>query len=249
MLGGLFGRKRNQDDGDTGPGHPIYAVGDVHGRLDLLKALMARIRDDAGDGPAELIYLGDYVDRGPESCGVIDALLGTAARTGYRCTFLKGNHEATLLDFLGDASLGPAWARFGGRETLASYGVRIASAGADWERVRRDFELALPLAHRRFLEGLELFAERGRYFFVHAGIDPDLPLLAQGEEEYLWIRSPFLDSTRALEKIVVHGHTPESEPVHNARRIGVDTGAYASGCLTAARIEGRSVRFIAARLG
>ncbi|WP_417493222.1 metallophosphoesterase [Maricaulis sp.] len=226
----------------------VYAVGDIHGRRDLLLALLDLIVADDPDSAAGLIFLGDYIDRGPDSAGVIDVLLSDARIASRRPVFLKGNHEATLLAFIGDAQHGPAWNRFGGADTLVSYGVRpprgVTGDPAAWEEARGQLNDALPAEHLEFFRELVLFEERGDYFFVHAGVDPNLPVQAQGEEEYLWIRDAFLQDERRLSHIIVHGHTPEPEPVSNRRRVGTDTGAYASGRLTAARIDSSGARFI-----
>lgn len=226
----------------------VYAIGDIHGRLDLLLALLAKISADDPAAGAELIFLGDYIDRGPDSAGVIDALLTDLRITQRRPVFLKGNHEATMLAFLEDPMHGPAWSKFGGSDTLLSYGVRPPKRPsadlAGWEESRRQLVAALPQAHVSFLTELDLFADRGSYFFVHAGVDPSRPVHGQSEAEYLWIRDAFLQDERKLSQIIVHGHTPELKPVADRRRVGTDTGAYASGVLTAARIDSEGVRFI-----
>ncbi len=143
---------------------------------------------------------------------------------------------------------GPPWNKFAGADTLLSYGVRPPRrAPVDieaWEVSRRALANALPQAHLSFLRSLELFVERGGYFFVHAGIDPSRPADSQDEAEYLWIRDTFLQDDRKLSHIIVHGHTPEPMPVADRRRVGTDTGAYASGVLTAARIDDDGVRFL-----
>ncbi|WP_270373874.1 metallophosphoesterase family protein [Marinicauda sp. Alg238-R41] len=224
----------------------IYAVGDIHGRNDLLARLLSVIEHDAKSEPAEFIFLGDYIDRGEDSRGVIERLIELAAQSPHRTTYLKGNHEATLLDFLSDPGVGPVWARFGGLETLASYGVTPPRTNEPeaWISVQNQFLDALPNAHREFFEGLHLSAERGCYLFVHAGVDPARRIDQQSEEDVLWIREVFLNDDRALERIIVHGHTPEERPVNDGRRIGLDTGAYITNRLTAARLEGARVAFL-----
>ena len=226
----------------------VYAIGDIHGRRDLLLTLLEIISADDPLGAGELIFLGDYIDRGPDSSGVIDVLLSDPRIAARRPVFLKGNHEATLLAFIEDAQHGPAWKRFGGADTLVSYKVRPPRGAvgdpAEWEEARRELNDVLPAEHLEFFRQLTLFQERGDYFFVHAGVDPNRPVRAQGEEEYLWVRDAFLQDERRLSHIIVHGHTPEPEPVANRRRVGTDTGAYASGRLTAARIDSSGVRFI-----
>ena len=228
------------------PDHLIYAVGDIHGRADLLDALLERLDADRGGARAEVIFLGDYVDRGDNSAVVLDMLIEEARRDRFETIFLKGNHEAVMLDFLADAGAGPAWGRYGGLDTLLSYGVEPPQSAdpAQWEATRRVFASVLPAMHREFLEGLALSAERGCYFFAHAGVNPQRRLAEQSEEDLTWIRGAFLDSERKLERIIVHGHSPEPEAHADDRRIGVDTGAYATGVLTAARLKAGEVSFI-----
>ncbi len=247
MIGSFLKRFTGERAGPALPG-TVYAVGDIHGRRDLLLELLAMIDSDDPAGTADLIFLGDYIDRGPESAGVVEVLLSDPRVSRRRPVFLKGNHEATLLAFLEDARHGAAWQRFGGTETLLSYGVRPPRGASDdpaaWEHSRRQLGSMLPPSHLEFFRDLVLFEERGGYFFVHAGIDPARPVLAQSEAEYLWIRDAFLQDDRKLSHVIVHGHTPEPSPVTDRRRVGTDTGAYASGVLTAARIDSAGVRFI-----
>ncbi|WP_203290885.1 metallophosphoesterase family protein [Maricaulis parjimensis] len=226
-----------------------YAIGDIHGRRDLLRRLLDRIEDDREGRPAEYIFLGDYVDRGDDSAGVLTDLILLGARPDISVVFLKGNHEAAMLDFLKDPAKGPEWVQYGGGETLASYGVRppradVAQDMEAWTECRRAFSERLTPAHRGFLDRLGLMEKRGDYLFVHAGVDPNRPLEEQGEPEFLWIRDAFLASSKRLDHVVVHGHTPEDRPTCNGRRIGVDTGAYLTGKLTAACLFGRDVKFI-----
>lgn len=240
--------------GRTTGGRIVYAVGDVHGRQDLLELLLARIVQDAraagAAGTAQLIFLGDYIDRGPDSRGVLDLLC--ALRVAGGICFLKGNHEAAMLGFLEDPLRGPLWCMHGGRETFASYGLRAPSPdapAAEWEWAQQELSGRLPAAHREFLESLPLRIHVGDYAFVHAGLRPGRALNEQSDEDLLWIRDDFLQDTRKFSKIIVHGHTPSLEPVWDGRRIGVDTGAYLSGVLTAARIQDDEVRFLAVRNG
>ena len=240
----LFGR----ENGFRAPSKPVYAIGDIHGRCDLLERLIVKIRAHAGDLPSELIFLGDYIDRGPQSCEVIDYLAHSVELARFECTFLKGNHEATLLQFLEDPSIGPSWTSFGGFETLLSYGVRTTTLHKDsevWQETSNQLREALPQSHIDFLKGLELFAQREDYLFVHAGVDPDKPFEFQGEAEFLWIRDAFLASRRTHPWKIVHGHTPEPAPYSDRRRIGVDTGAYQTGALTAACISAQGIEFLA----
>ena len=239
---------------DTG-GALIYAVGDIHGRLDLLDELMAQIGADAaarrGAERPILVFIGDYVDRGPQSRGVIDAVLHLEEEGVFEVRALKGNHEAQLLAFLEDPREGPAWLEFGGAETLLSYGVIPPISRTDietWEAARVALVAAMPAAHRAFLDRLELAVLCGDYVFVHAGVRPGVPLEEQNEHDLLWIRDDFLSSTRPIEKVVVHGHTPEPEPYIGRYRIGIDTGAYATAKLTAVRLSGTEQTILQARL-
>lgn len=229
------------------PSKPVYAIGDIHGRCDLLECLIQKIIQHAGDEASELIFLGDYVDRGPQSRDVIEYLTSSETLTRFDCTFLMGNHEATMLQFLDDPGVGSSWATYGGFETLLSYGVRTPSlqnTPAMWQHASTQLKTALPQRHLLFLKELKLFAQRGDYLFVHAGVDPEKPFEDQGEAEFLWIRDAFMSSTRSHPWRVVHGHTPEPHPYQDARRIGVDTGAYQTGVLSAAYISQKTVEFL-----
>jgi len=229
------------------PAGTIVAIGDVHGRRDLLVRLLNKIRNAVRGEPCELIFLGDYIDRGADSCGVLDILVELSEGDEFETVFLKGNHEATMLDFLASPEIGPTWAQFGGDETLISYGVRPPlrkNDEAGWAKARDDLARNLPQTHLDLLQHLQLSAERGCYLFVHAGVDPDRPLDEQDESSLLWIRDAFLEDRRRLSRIVVHGHTPEPEAHADARRIGLDTGAYQTGVLTACLLRGGETRFI-----
>ncbi|MCB2112622.1 MAG: metallophosphoesterase family protein [Parvularculaceae bacterium] len=242
MLNKLFGGgapKSRAPDGVR-----LYAVGDIHGCAALLGALLELIEKDSAGAPARLIFLGDYVDRGADSKGVIDALLKVKAERPDSI-FLKGNHEQAMLDFLERPDLNEEWLHWGGDKTLESYGV-----GDVWTRrpdtLARDFARRLPEAHRSFLRELTLYEVLGDYAFVHAGFKPGLALDAQAPEDCLWIRSAF-HNARADErpdKIVVHGHHPVKKPLDAGWRIDVDTGAVWSGALTAIVLEGATRRFI-----
>lgn len=234
-------------------GVTLYAIGDVHGRADLLAPLLDAVLADAAQArQAIVVGLGDYVDRGPDSRGVVELMLDLARTSRITTRCLRGNHDQALIDFLADAELGPAWARYGGAETLAAYGTPPPDDPDDmraWRDVREAFAAALPAAHGAFFEGLALSYACGDYFFAHAGVRPQVAFDAQSARDLLWIREPFLTNVRPLEKLVVHGHTP-SERVHaDHRRIGLDTGAHASGVLSACRLEGETRRFIQARAG
>jgi serine/threonine protein phosphatase 1 len=221
-------------------------VGDIHGRLDLLEPLLKQIRADAasfsGDGKPLIVFLGDYIDRGTASKGVIDALLALKLDDGFDLAFLKGNHEEALVTFLDDPKIGPSWYKHGGGQTLVSYGVNPPALMLDdsqWEVTQEAFAKALTRDHLDFYQNLELTVTVGDYLFVHAGVRPGVALEAQDEKDLLWIRDDFIRSRRpSADKVVVHGHTPEEGPYLGEHRIGVDTGAYATGVLTAVRIEG-----------
>ncbi len=230
-------------------GSRVYAIGDIHGRADLLEALHAQIAADAAGAAAGrrvVIYLGDYVDRGLQSREVIDLLLD-APLAGFESVHLKGNHEDFMLRFLDAPKAGPGWFMNGGGATLYSYGVRMLERGVDltrFDQLRGQLIANLPERHRAFLAALKLWHVEGGYFFVHAGVRPGVPLEAQRDEDTLWIRERFLDDDRDHGKIVVHGHTITGEPDVRANRIGIDTGAYATGVLTSLVLEGSERRFL-----
>jgi serine/threonine protein phosphatase 1 len=232
------------------PGVCVYAVGDIHGRADLLQVLHRQIAADAAQltpGTDKLvIYVGDYVDRGLESRTVLDLLIHQPLE-GFRAVYLLGNHDAWLLSFLIDANIGPTWLRYGGDATLHSYGLTLRPSGDDprhFEVLQAELRERLPRRHVEFLEELELSYETGDYLFVHAGVRPSVPLDQQAVDDLLWIREPFLSSRRDLGKIIVHGHTVEAEPVVRVNRIGIDTGACWTGSLTCLVLEEGSYRFL-----
>jgi len=225
----------------------IYAVGDIHGRADLLDALLKRIDADLEQNPISVaieVYLGDYVDRGPASQAVVDRLV-TRNRT-FRAVFLKGNHEEYLTRFTISPTILDEWQQFGGLETLRSYGiVTPIKVGADaQEQLAAAFRQALPVSHRKFFDNLRPSFTCGDYFFVHAGVRPGIPLTKQREEDLLWIRREFLLCEEGFSKIVVHGHTPIREPDIRPNRINIDTGAYATGRLTCLKLEDDRIDFI-----
>lgn len=236
-------------------GRLVYAIGDVHGHLSLLEGLLDRIAADVASrepspssSPPQapvLVLVGDYVDRGPESRGVIERLIALEAlatqRGDFEPRFLLGNHEQTMLAFLESPEGGPAWAEFGGGATLASYGVPPPPGRGDaaaWAEVQARFKAAVPSEHVAFLRRLELSARYGDYLFVHAGVRPGVPLDRQDPEDLVWIRGDFLNAAHRLDVVVVHGHTPAEAPFVGADRINIDTGAYATGVLTAVRLDG-----------
>jgi len=226
----------------TPAGSRIYAIGDVHGRLDLLTRLHTLIAADAAKAAARrrvIVYLGDYVDRGPDSRGVLELLLSQPL-AGFEHVHLLGNHEDYLLQFLEHAEVGPHWCTYGGFDTLASYGVRAA----DFEGARRAFAEAIPPAHVAFMRGLKLMHAEGGYLFVHAGVKPGIALTDQKADDVLWIRDEFLDSTDDFGACVVHGHTIVETPEQHGNRIAIDTGAFATGTLTALVLDGTEQKFI-----
>ena len=247
MIGNWLGRRKSSNAGPTAsvpPGTLVWTVGDVHGRLDLLRPLLSAILEDFDRGAETrkvLIFLGDYVDRGPESKGVIDLLCRLADDGPVETIFLRGNHEDRMAAFLEDPGIGPTWCDYGGREALRSYGVTAPADRADkdaWAAASAEFNAAVSDRHRTFLRDLRFSVSVGDYFFVHAGARPGVPLDQQSRHDMMWIRQTFLDDGRAFEKIVVHGHTPTDDIQSDHRRIGLDTGAYATGVLTAVRLEG-----------
>ncbi len=194
--------------------------------------------------------LGDYVDRGAESRRVIEMLVELQKSGGHgRLTALRGNHESAMLDFLERPRTGSTWCEYGGRDTLLSYGVVAPHTRKpeDWIAARDALRLALPADHLRFLSELQPFAEIGDYLFVHAGFRPNTPLAQQVDEDMLWIREAFLDAPPWLPQMIVHGHTPFAEPSEGPGRIDIDTGAYATGVLTALRLEGDQRGYIQTR--
>jgi len=215
--------------------------------LDLLHEQIER--DAQGSGSEKhVVYLGDYIDRGPDSKGVIDRVMNRVPQ-GFRAHYIKGNHDAALLDFLEDPESYRGWRSFGAGDTLISYGVRppLFDAVEQMVAARDLLKKALPPEHLAFFHELELKVTLGDYLFVHAGVRPGVSLDGQIEEDLLWIREDFLSSTLSHGKVVVHGHTPLSSPARTHNRISVDTGAYATGILSCAVLEGETCRFLQAR--
>ncbi len=231
-------------------GTTVFAIGDIHGRFDLLTALLKQISHDISESEAAdviMVFLGDYIDRGPDSNRVIDKLIKLKHAAGNHLVALKGNHEDAMLTFLADGQSGPAWAEHGGRETMLSYGVEVPRRRTDteaWDKARATLAENAPREHLNFLNTLSLSQSIGDYFFVHAGVRPGVPLLEQEERDLLWIREEFLADSRDLDKVVVHGHTPVDTPFSSSRRISIDTGAYATGVLTALKLQGEQQSFL-----
>jgi serine/threonine protein phosphatase 1 len=230
-------------------GERFYVVGDIHGRNDLLARIHHAIRADIHERPAPLkrtvVYLGDYVDRGPGSREVLEMLIRTPIEA-TRQVYLKGNHEDMMLRFIRGDNV-PHWLHNGGDAALASYGVvapQMIPSPTQIAELRCKLLDAMPAAHVTFLESLQLMHVAGDYLFVHAGIRPGVPLDAQRPADLMWIRDPFLAATNMFGKCVVHGHTISLAPEVRPQRIGIDTGAFYSGCLTCLVLEGDRVGFL-----
>jgi serine/threonine protein phosphatase 1 len=241
MLERVFGagRRQGKEAPEVPEGSRVYAVGDIHGKIELLRDLHYMIHADAYRHQARrnvLVYLGDYIDRGEDSRAVLDLLIA-APLPGFSAVHLKGNHEDSMLRFLEDTGIGPAWLLYGGVATLLidPQGLR---------RAQRELSQRLPAAHQRFLEGLRLTHEEGDYLFAHAGVRPGVPLAEQASDDLLWIREEFLRSDEDFGRVVVHGHTIADMPDVKRNRIGIDTGAFASGHLTCLVLEGAEWSFL-----
>lgn len=244
----LFARSADTPTAAIPPGQRVYAVGDIHGRRDLFEVLVEAIEaDDAAAHPADttIILLGDLVDRGTDSAGVIALARSWQARRRVR--ILGGNHEEMFLRSLDELEMFRHFLRHGGRDTALSYGIdREAFLAADLEEAQRLLRDHVPAEDIAFLEGFEDMVTIGDYLFVHAGIDPRVPLDAQRRQDLRWIREPFLSHPDSHGPVVVHGHTISDEPEDCGNRIGIDTGAFMSGRLTALVLEGTGRRYLEA---
>jgi serine/threonine protein phosphatase 1 len=239
---------------DTGPrtkhrvpqGLRVYAIGDVHGCLGELNRMLDLIAADCRTTALKtrLIFLGDLVDRGPDSAGVLDRLL-SGELPGDQHRFLTGNHEEAMLRvWEGDGEVVPGWLRYGGVQTLESYGLsrsEIFKLGLDLPQRMRE---VVPQRHIDFLKSFKDQLRLGDYWFVHAGVRPGFAFDMQDANDLRWIREEFLSDERDHGAMVVHGHTITGEPDVRSNRIGIDTGCYDSGCLTALVLEGSSRRFL-----
>lgn len=229
----------------TPPNTAIYAIGDIHGRYDLLGEMTQQILEDARQRRAsyrQIVYLGDYVSRGIDSRRVVDMALA-APDAGFSKIYLRGNHEDSLLRFLaGDFDAGRHWFDHDGLETLAHYGVSIAGANtrndANMALLRERFAAALPAEHWDFFRSLKIAYHAGNYYFVHAGIRPGVPLVRQSATDCMWMREPFLTSDVDHGAVIVHGHSISEQAVLRGNRIGIDTGAYRTGTLTCLVLDG-----------
>ncbi|MCL6250924.1 serine/threonine protein phosphatase [Altererythrobacter sp. KTW20L] len=230
------------------PGQRVYAIGDVHGRLDLFEVMVAAIEeDDEAGGVADttVILLGDLVDRGPDSAGVLRAAREWQQQRKVR--ILAGNHEEMFLNSFDNAEMLRHFLRHGGKQTILSFGVpRRILASTDLAEIQEAMRSHVPQADRDYMATFEDMIRIGDYVFVHAGIDPAVPLAEQRRSDLRWIREPFLSHAEAHGPVIVHGHTISEEPEDRGNRIGIDTGAYGSGRLTALVLEGTRRRYIEA---
>jgi serine/threonine protein phosphatase 1 len=245
----MFNLSSRQERGPAGAhGWRAYAVGDIHGRLDLLEAMLAKIDHDLKRRPARrtlLVFVGDLIDRGPSSAEVIERLR-TYRRDGVRPAFLLGNHEEVLLRILkGESDLITKWRWFGGSECLKSYGVDASAlAGLEGEPAVEVVRKAIPRSHVEFLNSFVDSLRFGDFLFVHAGIRPGIEIDQQRQSDLRWIREPFLFDDTDHGFVVVHGHTITPQVDVRPNRIGIDTGAYRTGLLTALAIEGSRTWFL-----
>jgi serine/threonine protein phosphatase 1 len=242
VLGKLLQRRGPRPPPST-HGALVYAVGDIHGRADLLEPLLASVQADAlqaGAAPT-IVFVGDYVDRGAGSRQVVDLVCALQDAGEATVHALRGNHDDCLVRFLHEPEFGPNWAKIGGTATLASYGVDPPAAMAPveaWTEASAALNAALPQRHHTFFKGLQLHVRQGDYLFVHAGVRKGVGIEKQTPEDLMWIRDEFLDAEWPSEQVVVHGHTPADEAFVGEHRIGIDTGAYATGVLSAIKLQG-----------
>jgi len=227
----------------------VYAIGDVHGRLDLLQEMHRRIQAENDKTPPfdwVIVHLGDYVDRGPDSKGVLDLLVNAQKKT-HRMLAIAGNHDIGFLEFLATGAPNGIFAYNGGRQTALSYGVSIDFSDLRSIAVGREALLrAIPSTHVEFLRGLKLSMVFGDFFFCHAGIRPGIDLDKQDSEDLVWIRQQFLDEPRLYSKVIIHGHTPVTDVEIRPNRINLDTGAVFSGRLSALAIDAENKFFLEA---
>ena len=238
-------------------GMRIYAIGDIHGCRRELKALLKLIRKDLKNKPVDhhrLIFVGDYVDRGPDSKGVIDLLIKMKKR-GAPVTCLMGNHEEKLIRAFTDIDRRKmsGFTKYGGLETLASYGLEAKTVArilgdkpgrAEFEKFSRKVRKHLGKKHMGFLAKLKTHTQEGDYFFCHAGVNPQRSLAEQEPVDLIWIREPFLSWEQPLEKVIVHGHTPRNRPQERDHRINIDTACVYGETLTAVVLEGKKHRYL-----
>lgn len=247
---GLFDRLlKKEARGPAGlpGGLRVYSIGDIHGRVDLLAELHDRINADAVnyEGVKRVVYLGDAIDRGEESRQVIEHLLSEPL-PGFEAVYLMGNHEFAALTFMDDPESIAGWLTWGGREMLYSYGIKcgLSPSPEELNRLSGELKMTMPPEHVALLENGELSHRAGGYYFVHAGIRPGVPLEDQRFEDQLYIREPFISSTRNHGAVIVHGHTISEQVQFLPNRIGIDTGAYYTGVLSCLVLEGEEQRLI-----
>jgi len=230
-----------------------YAVGDIHGRLDLLVKMLSIIQRDMAQWPGQqpvIILLGDYIDRGPSSKQVVDRIIALKSEIWCDLVTLMGNHEEALIKFAEEGLLGALWCDHGGNATLASYGITPPlpqKQNIDWDSIRTKFLEAVSPTHLAFYKALDSVYVQDDYLFAHAGVMPNLEVWQQTNDSLLWIREPFLSTEKSCDHVVVHGHTPHQGPENKRWRINVDTGAYATNVLTAVRLIGTDRHFLEAR--
>lgn len=239
-------------------GRIVFAVGDIHGCYVQLSALLEAIVEDiaavAGNKQSLLIFCGDYVDRGPQSADVLSALVWLSRHPTLDVVFLRGNHETLLLDFLDHPKSSLPWLLRDGKVTLMSYGIDMLEIGEDTSspylaNLRDQLMDNMPASHLQLLRHLPTKLVCGDYVFVHAGLKPGISIERQTDEDCLWIREEFLTTDYPFKKVVVHGHSWNSAaPVVTANRVGIDTGAYSTGVLTAVRLDGADITFLQSRI-
>lgn len=258
----MFGRLRQppiqaQRTTTVAPDSTVWAIGDIHGQDDLFDALAMAVEEDAATDPSRhrmVVLLGDYIDRGLGAARVIDRIFrlrSALEEQGAELVMLKGNHEALLLNFIDHPETGPAWMAVGGSETLLSYGIQppLQHDLSSWTETSNRLLMEMPLEHLIFYEELPYHHQEGDYHFVHAGVRFGIALEEQAQEDMLWIRDSFLKDTRPFDKMIVHGHTPGADVYSDHRRICLDTGSYATGVLTALRLQGSDRELLQARRG
>ncbi len=232
-------------DSKTTDGRRVYAIGDIHGCLNEFKSLLNLIEQDLNTHPVpeyKIVTLGDYVDRGPDSRGVLDHLILLQKTLPLIC--LRGNHDQRMLEFMDiPDEVGASFLTYGGRELLQSYGVEVTSAKS-LKMMSQQLKAQVSSSHIKFLDSLELTHQEGDYFFVHAGVKPGIALDKQTPDDLLWIREEFLTHQSPFEKVIVHGHTPRDEVDIQPNRINLDTYCFDTGVLSCAVLEGNVVRLI-----
>ncbi|MEM9122529.1 MAG: metallophosphoesterase family protein [Pseudomonadota bacterium] len=253
MLAKLFNRPRPAP-APTRLARPIYAIGDLHGEAELATQLVQQIASeiDGLEAGADVVFLGDYIDRGPRSRQTLDGLLETERafkQRGCAVHLVLGNHEVKFLRFLEYPVNNRDWLMMGGTATLKSYGIEVATpyvSDRQAKALAAELEYAMPSSHAELMHRLSPYVVLGPYFFCHAGVDPERPLNRQLEKDLTAIREPFLSWRQPLEKLIVHGHTPTERPYCDGVRIGIDTGAYYSGVLTGVVLTDNAPRFLTA---